>query len=419
MNRPSFSSFPVRFAQIPAVFLIALLAGALAPSLRAQSLQAAADTVVVSSSASSVIASSALLANDLVGPDSIQVILVSGPSNGTLQQTADGNFMYVPNNGFAGEDGFTYRLQTIPLQRLTVAPSTSSLSFDATLTTDLGPASDQETIPVVGEIVVDLGADAVRIDSVHVTDLQLRNEGDHSLRFDYGLLLGSIRIEAPADSISLAMLRAGETVPTSGLLNSFEQPGNDINITVSASLEGTGILSSQVPSGTERLETQTTESIGGSAIVSGGNVLLLLNVNSSYTFDLEGNAVELALEGALQASGPFQAAEVSNEVSVVIQVVSGADVDDMPNVRDVRLDVYPNPAIDHVTVQWRLPSGHSSNGAEFRVFDLLGREVATWSTESWLPEGQKRMDASSWASGVYVVQILTQEGRSQRIIVRQ
>jgi gliding motility-associated-like protein len=42
--------------------------------------------------------------------DGLTVTLVSGPSNGTVTQNADGTFVYTPNTGFAGEDQYTYQL---------------------------------------------------------------------------------------------------------------------------------------------------------------------------------------------------------------------------------------------------------------------------------------------------------------------
>jgi VCBS repeat-containing protein len=50
-----------------------------------------------------------VLANDFdVEGDSIVAILLSGPANGVLTLSADGNFVYVPNAGFTGLDSFTY-----------------------------------------------------------------------------------------------------------------------------------------------------------------------------------------------------------------------------------------------------------------------------------------------------------------------
>jgi hypothetical protein len=40
--------------------------------------------------------------------DPLTASVVSGPANGTLTLNADGSFVYTPNDGFSGEDSFTY-----------------------------------------------------------------------------------------------------------------------------------------------------------------------------------------------------------------------------------------------------------------------------------------------------------------------
>ncbi|MFZ4408401.1 MAG: Ig-like domain-containing protein, partial [Paracraurococcus sp.] len=73
---------------------------------------------------------SGLLANDTyAGPATLSAMLVSGPARGALSLSANGAFTYVPAQGFAGTDSFTYLgsdglLTSAPVQvTLTVTPS--------------------------------------------------------------------------------------------------------------------------------------------------------------------------------------------------------------------------------------------------------------------------------------------------------
>ena len=54
-------------------------------------------------------AASGVLANDSdVDGDSLGVTLVTGPAHGTLLISADGAFSYTPDDGYEGQDSFTY-----------------------------------------------------------------------------------------------------------------------------------------------------------------------------------------------------------------------------------------------------------------------------------------------------------------------
>jgi VCBS repeat-containing protein len=54
-------------------------------------------------------AAQGVLANDTDAEnDPLTAVLQSGPAHGSLTLNADGSFLYVPNNGFVGQDSFTY-----------------------------------------------------------------------------------------------------------------------------------------------------------------------------------------------------------------------------------------------------------------------------------------------------------------------
>ena len=56
-----------------------------------------------------VVAAAGVLANDTdLDGDSLTAVLETGPSNGWLSLDPDGSFIYTPDGGFSGSDGFTY-----------------------------------------------------------------------------------------------------------------------------------------------------------------------------------------------------------------------------------------------------------------------------------------------------------------------
>lgn len=404
-------SIMARHWHLPFVgMMVALTVVCLTTPAKGQSLEARPDTMTVPAAGLVFHASEFLLGNDGVAPDdSLRVILVSQPSNGTLTDLGNGFFHHDPNSGFLGEDRFRYSLETVPIQRLTIDATVSALSFDATVETALGVADDQEEIPVEGTVLVDLGSDPVGIDSVHVLDVSMQNQGPHSLNFNYGspISIGSLRIIADPGSVQLGMLSPGPTSGVSGLLNSWEQLDNLVRVSVTAMLEGGGLITNQVPDTPQELETETTEALSGAVFVSGGQVLFLLNVASSNAFELEGNAVTLDIDGALQASGAFVGVQTSNETEVLVQVVSGASVDQALATRGFELDVYPMPVRDQLTVRLQSRAELGFHPVEITVYDVLGRVVERLLASPNMSDGEMRasFDTSNWASGLYLVRV--------------
>ena len=74
-----------------------------------------------------------LLDNDTLVDDSLKIILVSEPANGTVNLDPDGSFTYTPNPQFNGIDEFTYRIESLPLQVLEVDTLQSLLNFNMTV----------------------------------------------------------------------------------------------------------------------------------------------------------------------------------------------------------------------------------------------------------------------------------------------
>jgi outer membrane lipoprotein-sorting protein len=96
-----------------------------------------ADVLDISDGQPLVIAMTRLLSNDLdVDGDALQIVSLSIPAFGSLQQDAAGNWLYTPQPGFAGTDTFTY----------TVADTS-------------GRSATAEVMLIVGELPIDPGGD--------------------------------------------------------------------------------------------------------------------------------------------------------------------------------------------------------------------------------------------------------------------
>lgn len=391
-----------------------------------QDLAAVPDTVAVPANGSMTIPMSLLLGNDsLPAGDSVQVMEVSAPMHGQLERDASGDWIYTPESGFVGEDAFTYRFHTLPLQHLDVSPVDSRLQFDATVGTALGSASDQETIPVEGSMIVDLGTDASAIDSIHVVGLDLMNPGNHSLRFDYGspVVLGSLRILADSGKVRLSLAAPGPASGTTGLLRAWRQEANTTSISVEARLQGTGVLTNQVPTEPQTLATEAVEDLSGSLVVQGSTVLVILNVDSSHAFDLDGNAVALDVTGTLQATGSFQPRRESNEAEVLLKVSSGTDTELHAGGTPFSLEIYPNPVRGafRVAIKAGSPAHRAAMAPRIEVLDLLGREIHLGSDALVLSGDEMRidLDASNWSPGLYLVRFTSGSGVATRMFIRR
>lgn len=399
--------------------LAGIIALFLSVPVHAQSFDAVTDTLSATTAGLTFHPIERLLPNDVVDPgDSLRFEVLDLPQNGTLDVLPDGSVRYIPAPGFVGRDRFSYRWETIPIQRLVVDPSVSVLSFDATLQTDLGASDASEEIAVDGVIMADLGGDPAVLDSVHVTGLELTNRGNHSLRFDYGspISIGSLRIVVDAGNVMLSMMQAGPKSATSGVLNTWQQPDNLVDVAVTATLEGSGLLSGQVPDEAQQLETQTLEGLSGAVFMSGEQVLFLLTVQSTNTFDLEGSSVDLSIDGSLQANAVFESARSSSEAEVIVNVASGASVDGPATSSLSSMDVFPNPVSDSVTLKWK--AGLDSGPFEIRVYDLLGREVADVVSVRGHDEMSARLNASNWSPGLYIVRVSGRTSTAVRTFLR-
>lgn len=414
------------------LFLAAVIV-CLAPvlSASAQTLEARPDTVRFASSLT-FLDPSVLTQNDRVdAADSVRVVFVSPPTNGRIETDGTGGWRYVANEGFVGQDSFTYRIETLPLQHLSVAPEDGQLQFSSTLTPSvngLGDASDTETIPVQGELVVELGNDLAGIDSVRVIGMELSNPGEHSLRYQYGspIVIASLRIETGPGALQLSMTAPGPRSGADGPLRSWTQPDNTMAIAAQATLEGSGLFVNQVPDGVQVLETEATESLGGIVLVSGGQIVLFVNVDSNQAFDLDGSTVTLSATGTLQATGTFVPQIQSAETTVTVYVSPPTATDLLPESPVLELEAYPNPTRGRVHL--RVTVASLAQRPVLEVYDLLGRRMpdpvfnhglgAAQLGDSGTHEMSGTLDTSNWSPGVYIIRVSGPASSEVRTIVR-
>ena len=102
-----------------------------------------------------------LLANDMeIDGDVSAVVLVTGPSNGTLSLNADGSFVYTPNANFSGTDTFTYKVN-----------DGTTDSNVATVILTVSPVNDSPTaISLSGTTVPENAANGTVVGTASTTD---------------------------------------------------------------------------------------------------------------------------------------------------------------------------------------------------------------------------------------------------------
>lgn len=399
--------------------LLLLLFVLVTPHVRAQTVVAVDDILPVTTGETIIDLNRDLLANDTFPEgDSVSVLILGSPQHGTLTPGATpSEWVYQPDNGFLGEDGFTYQFQTVPRHLLVLDPASSSLTFDATVETALGTDSDSEVIPVKGVLTADFGGEPQTATEIHIVGLDVHNAGSHSLRFEYGPSgsFGSLRILVDSSRVALRTVGVGPTVATSGPFRSFTQTDNVIEADVLARLEGSGLLASQVPTDPQSLVTETGMDLTGSVIL-GQDATVLLYVDGSWRFDLSGTIVQLHLGGTLQARGPLRQSGMSGEASVQLLLGAGTDREAVPGSALPALEVYPQPFTGSV---WIEMESDGRFALQLEVFDVLGRRVAHESMAAGQHEMKWRLDASNWSPGLYVVRVSGGPFSMVRPLIRQ
>lgn len=160
-----------------------------------------------------------LLAND-VDTNSLTVVLVSQPSNGTLSVSLDGSFIYVPNGDFHGSDSFTYRANdSFQESNLATVTITVSAVNDSPRTAGDFHQTEVDQALIVGAALGVLAND-LDIDSAGITASALTNPTHGTLTlnangsFTYNPALGFLGTDSFTYIASDGQASSGETTVT-------------------------------------------------------------------------------------------------------------------------------------------------------------------------------------------------------------
>jgi len=161
--------------------------------------------------------------------------------------------------------------------------------------------------------------------------------------------------------------------------------------------------------------------IGGTLYFGGnftnpGNYVATWDGNAFGTLGTGMNEIVLCLEsfnGDLIAGGRFTAAG-GNAAPYLAKWTLPTGVKEIPST--MTLDVYPNPASGHFTLELQLSSVQN---VELRALDLLGREIFTQRLEPGAGTTRMNVDASGWAKGMYLLQLHSAQGTTaKRVVIR-
>ncbi len=393
---------------------MALLIGVATAPVTAQDFLLAADTYDVVHDQEFRSEAISVLDNDLTLPDGRLVVSVTRePAHGQLTMNANGTFVYVPDPGYLGDDSFEYIVDLIPLQELTFVEN-ASLDLVAKVSLALGNDTDSEIVQIVGTVRADIGPVGNPVERVQLVDLSVRNRDPVGLKFNYPF--STLRINVDADSLQLRLNSYGPPTTTLPPLGQFSQTGNKLGLDAVVKLQGTGLLTGQVPSDPQNLTTETDIDLSGFVINQNDTITLILNVDSQNQFDLDGNAVEMGLTGQLSATGPHLPGSSSGAETVNLRVISPTAIAETGIPGPFRLlGLYPNPITTTATIEYEL---ERPTDVRISIYDILGREVDT------LPAGLQRTgrqsitwDASNLSRGIYLLRITTETQTHTRPVV--
>ena len=138
----------------PSSFRLMGLAVAVATAGRAAPPVAVTDSYVASEdSPLSRPAAAGVLGNDNPNGNTIEAVLVSPASHGSLTLAADGSFTYSPAPNYNGADSFSYKARTlIPPVVFTIDANQSRVRVQGHVETPYGNGDDQDDSRVTGTI---------------------------------------------------------------------------------------------------------------------------------------------------------------------------------------------------------------------------------------------------------------------------
>ena len=357
------------------------------------------------------VAAPGLLGNDLIATlDSLRIMLIDGPSNGTLEIGADGSFSYTPDAGFTGIDQFTYSLETLPLQILEVDTTRSILNVEmevsATVLSITLSDSDSTSARLKGTASIYLDPAATPAESLHLYDMALANLDSVDMAFEFGtqLIGGELFAHADADSFLLNLSQRGTPTPVVG--DMFAQQDNKVAVKGTVELVGTRLVKDLVPEDPVVFDTETKElEIPGSVVIANDVITITVPLALADTFDISGAEVALDLTGEVVGHGAMRFPTTSNVATVAITVdpqTATSIAGDLPAVFELAQN-YPNPFNPVTTIAFSVPA---SDHVSLKVYDTLGREVAVL-VDGLMTAGRHevRFDAGALPSAMYLYRL--------------
>ena len=260
-----------------------------------------------------------LLFNDDLSSDSLLVVLVTPPANGSVAVNKDGSFEYIPNPGFEGVDSFEYIIQTLPLQVLTVQSDASTLNFDMGVSLVLGSDDDNVDGRIGGTASFYFEPDTAPFSKAQLYDLDLQVIDPLELGFRFGglITLGRLFVEADPNAFNLTLTERGET--TEVINGLFTQSGK-INVLGTVQLRGTGLISGEVPDEPQVFDTETDAELPLEVSLIGTTLSVQMPVFLEEAFELSGTDVSLKVEGSLLASAGLKQSVQTDVATVSITV---------------------------------------------------------------------------------------------------
>ena len=239
----------------------------------------------------------------------------------------------------------------------------------------------------------------------HMDNLRLSVIDPLEIGFRFGgiVTVGRLFVDAEPNSFDLRLIERSE--PAEIVNGVLTQDSVKINVTGTVTLEGTGVLSGQVPEDPQEFDTDTQTDVDIQLTITDSTLTAEVPVDLQESFDLSGVDADMIVTGSLVASGPLQLAQTSNVASVLITVdpLSRTDVEEVLPFSFSLQQNYPNPFATSTTIRYSIPRAEQ---VVLRVYDTLGREVAT------LVDGVKMMgvhevvfNAQSLPSGMYLYRL--------------
>ena len=348
-----------------------------------------------------------LLGNDQISTsDSLRLMVVSGPANGTLELSADGSFSYTPNEGFTGIDEFTYLLETLPLQHLEVDTTETLLELDLEGIILSLVRADSVDVRLAGTASLYLDPVVNPPQSVQLYGLSMSNLDSLELELDYGAVVGRLSALAEPDSLQIHLSEAG--MPTTVSNGEFTQADNKLAANGAVGLDATGLLGTQLPGDSFTFETETPAlAIEGALSIDSDVVTVTVPIALNDTVTVSENTADVVinLEGVVVGRGPLRMPAQSNIGTVAITVdpqTSTGIADELPLAFGLSQN-YPNPFNPVTTISYSIDV---SEQVSLKVFDTLGREVATLvDGVSAAGRYEVQFDAGQLPSGMYLYRL--------------